>query len=130
MNDIVTILRDISNEKGIDTDLAEACRDGAREIERLRLTAGQREPSGASGGPLAWIPATERLPEEGERVLFFVNRRSTSYAAVYAGQYLPVFGVWEYCESSEKGWAAAFVTHWMPLPAQPTTDKSSVVAEK
>lgn len=38
MNDIATILRDISNENGIDADLAEACRDGAREIGRLRLT--------------------------------------------------------------------------------------------
>ena len=36
MNDIVTILRDISNETDIDSDLAEACRDGAGEIEKLR----------------------------------------------------------------------------------------------
>ena len=36
MNDIVTILRDISNETDIDADLAEACRDGAGEIEKLR----------------------------------------------------------------------------------------------
>ena len=86
------------------------------------------EPTVAGSTPAAglyvqWIPVSERLPEKGERVLFFVNRRSTSYAAVYAGQYLPVFDVWEYCPASEKGWAAAFVTHWMPLPAPPTDTK-------
>ena len=41
-NDIVTILRDISNERGLDEDLAQACLDGAKEIERLRLTAAER----------------------------------------------------------------------------------------
>jgi len=35
-NDIVTILRDISNDPKVEEDIAEACRDGAKEIERLR----------------------------------------------------------------------------------------------
>jgi hypothetical protein len=43
VNDIVTILRDISNENDIDADLAQACRDGAMEIARLRLTDAERE---------------------------------------------------------------------------------------
>jgi hypothetical protein len=66
-----------------------------------------------------WIPVGERMPEKGQRVLFFVNRKNTNYAAVYAGEYLKVFDVWEYCQASEKGWASAFVTHWMPLPEPP-----------
>lgn len=43
MNDIAIILRDISNEIGLEEDLAQACRDGSREIERLRLTDAERE---------------------------------------------------------------------------------------
>lgn len=46
-NDIVTILRDISNEPRTDEDLAQACLDGAREIDGLRgdlrAARGQRD---------------------------------------------------------------------------------------
>lgn len=67
-----------------------------------------------------WIPVGERMPKEGQRVLFFVNRKATSYKAAYAGVFIKCFNVWEYCEANERGWATAFVTHWMPVPADPT----------
>jgi hypothetical protein len=70
-----------------------------------------------------WIPVTERMPDQGARVLFFVNRKNTNYASAYAGEYVKVFDMWAYDLTNEKGWAGAFVTHWMPLPAPPTNDK-------
>jgi len=70
-----------------------------------------------------WIPVTERMPDQGVRVLFFVNRKNTNYAAAYAGEYIKVFDTWAYDLANEKGWASAFVTHWMPLPAPPTDEK-------
>lgn len=66
-----------------------------------------------------WIPVDERWPDEGQRVLFFVNRKATNYKAVYAGVFIKCFNVWAYCEEDERGWSPAFVTHWMPLPEPP-----------
>jgi hypothetical protein len=66
-----------------------------------------------------WIPVDERLPESGQRVLFFVNRRGTGYAATYAGAYLAALDVWAYDAANDKGWATEFVTHWMPTPEPP-----------
>ena len=66
-----------------------------------------------------WIPVSERLPGEGERVLFFVSRENDAYAGVWAGEYLQAFNLWAYDLKQEKGWGSAFVTHWMPLPEPP-----------
>jgi hypothetical protein len=66
-----------------------------------------------------WIPVSERLPDQGVRVLFFVNRKNTNYGAAYAGEYIKVFDTWAYDLATEKGWSSAFVTHWMPLPEPP-----------
>jgi hypothetical protein len=89
------------------------------EYQRL-VKAGEVEDIDAIPDRPEWISVSERLPEQGQRVLFFVNRKNTNYAAVYAGEYLKVFDVWAYDQASEKGWASAFVTHWMPVPASPT----------
>ena len=77
------------------------------------MTQEHEEPTGASGGSLAWIPVTERLPEEGERVLAWDNGFKESEMATYYAR---------------DGWggeviASLNVTHWMPLPAPPTSSK-------
>lgn len=42
MNDLVTILRDISHDEKVEDDIRQVCFDGSREIARLRLTATER----------------------------------------------------------------------------------------
>lgn len=64
-----------------------------------------------------WTPVSERMPEDGVRVLYFVEKNG--YRAVWAGEFLKAFNVWAICQANEKGWASAFVTHWMPLPEPP-----------
>ena len=66
------------------------------------------EPSGASGGSLAWIPVTERLPPPEVEVL------------VFSGDYDS--GTHVASRDSDGLWFPG-VTHWMPLPAPPTSDK-------
>ena len=90
------------------------------------------EPSGASGGSLAWIPVTERLPEEGERVLFYNGNCKEAYARN------PHIGVCiddgptgtkelrivdlllrQVTPNRDETWPDVEATHWMPLPAPP-----------
>ena len=42
-NDIVTILRDISNDESVEGGIREECFNGSMEITRLRLTREERE---------------------------------------------------------------------------------------
>lgn len=72
------------------------------------------EPSGASGGSLAWIPVTERLPGEYEHVLGW-NRGWCRPAEVWRN----TGGEWRGGDYESVG----RITHWMPLPAPPTDDK-------
>jgi hypothetical protein len=86
------------------------------------MTQETNEPSGASGGSLAWIPVTERLPAALEIVLT-------------AGPCGPVIGYvcrkgrWhsEHCDNETGepylGDAGGKPTHWVPLPAPPTDAK-------
>lgn len=80
----------------------------------------ENERSVASSGSVAWIPVEERLPEKGRRVIFFVDRKQTGLRAAYVGEYVShsAFQSWA-CYEDERGWSAAFVTHWMPLPEPP-----------
>jgi hypothetical protein len=60
-----------------------------------------------------WIPVTERLPDEGERVLVF----DKAFLQPEMGTYY-----------STDGWvgdeiASLDPSHWMPLPAPPTNAK-------
>lgn len=61
-----------------------------------------------------WIPVTERLPAEGERVL-------AATEGVFSGEaYLSCEGVW--MRSYGVVWVSLVdmpVTHWMPLPYKP-----------
>lgn len=76
--------------------------------------------SPASTGSVGWIPVTERLPEKGRRVIFFVDRKQTGLMAAYVGEYVShsAFRSWA-CYEDERGWSADFVTHWMSLPEPP-----------
>ena len=68
---------------------------------------------GYEDGKPKWIPVTERLPEEGERVLF------TDGAWVGEG-YINKRGKWQrYLNQSYTDVMALDVTHWMPLPEPP-----------
>jgi len=77
------------------------------------------EPSGASGGSLAWIPVTERLPEEGRLVLWY---RPDERWPVTTGRFERPHHVDEggdLCVPFSEG----RYTHWMPLPAPPADAK-------
>ena len=90
------------------------------------------EPSGASGGSLAWIPVTERMPKRGDRVLvarrrFEWSNSSHKYRKLKRLAVEPA----SYLIKGHKG--LRFVLSggdivdepvaWMPLPAPPTDAK-------
>lgn len=72
------------------------------------------EPSGASGGSLAWISAADRLPERGENVLWLVDEYGGFHHTIGRMAGDKVF--------SDEGIQYWITTHtyWMPLPAPPT----------
>ena len=72
------------------------------------------EPSGASGGSLAWIPVTHGVPGEYEHVIGW--RRGWAKSAEV---WLCTSGHW-LCGDCEP---AGNITHWMPLPAPPASAK-------
>lgn len=56
-----------------------------------------------------WIPVTERLPDEGERVL--------ASDGVFVGEsYLDSFGIWRRSYGVFWRVIGGPITHWMPLP--------------
>jgi hypothetical protein len=60
-----------------------------------------------------WIPVTERLPKNGERVLAHLNSGST-YIADFDNS--GVFPDWHKPNSNR---LYCYVTHWMPMPQPP-----------
>ena len=79
-----------------------------------------------------WIPVTERMPEEGERVLFYNGNCKEAYARN------PHIGVCiddgptgtkelrivdlllrQVTPNRDETWPDVEATHWMPLPAPP-----------
>ena len=88
------------------------------------------EPSGASGGSLAWIPVTERLPPPGFGVLIFfraIDGDGTpscigcdgNGGLITVAEMDRIHG--QYLWTSEYGDETP--SHWMPLPAAPTDAK-------
>ena len=57
-----------------------------------------------------WIPVSERLPFDGEKVLIF--DKGGTYGAIYTLQYYDDFIL-----------KHKYVTHWMPLPSAPEQQK-------
>lgn len=80
-------------------ELVERCARYAEEIAVLR----ERQ---------KWIPVTERLPGEGERVL--------ASDGVFVGEaYLDSFGIWRRSYGVFWRVIGGPITHWMPLPGTP-----------
>ncbi|MBO5130330.1 MAG: DUF551 domain-containing protein [Oscillospiraceae bacterium] len=72
-----------------------------------------KPPSAGCGGlgktVQRWIPVTERLPEEDERVLVYLSPKDFTYTRIDTDRVL--FGKWT-------RWGKR-VSHWMPLPQAP-----------
>ena len=69
--------------------------------------------------PNEWVRVEERLPEDGQIVLFH-EKSGFVYCAEYnSGSKLmpPYWSIDNDC------WEAEDVTHWMPLPAPPTKEE-------
>ena len=63
----------------------------------------------------SWIPASERLPEAGERVLCYCR------ANIYEVMKMRTDGDWVY--DVHHIYMHSFVTHWMPLPEPPKEEQ-------
>jgi len=63
-----------------------------------------------------WIPVTERLPERNERVIV------VDESGVNGGSYSPMLDDW-WSLKWFSGDYEVLVSHWMPFPAPPQTDK-------
>ena len=86
--------------------------DGYKNISTTILFAGFRiglKAAKAQAVP-EWIPVSERLPMDGEKVLIF--DKYCTHGSIYTLMYYDGFML------KHKG-----VTHWMPLPAAPEQQK-------
>ena len=68
--------------------------------------------------PPAWIPVTERLPEEIGNYLVAINCPRGKWVEICACDGRDWVSVDEYAE-----YATKWVTHWMPLPTPPTAEE-------
>ena len=59
-----------------------------------------------------WIPVTERLPDDGQRVLAYDKVEYGIIAAIYSA------GTW-YDQILDTTVCPIYITHWMPLPEPP-----------
>lgn len=66
-----------------------------------------------------WIPCSERMPEDGQRVLICTGMRKMFVAAYNASAYMFMQRV----HSTLHTWYSEEVTHWMPLPEPPKGEK-------
>ena len=62
---------------------------------------------------MEWISVESRLPERGQKVLYYFD-----VTGVSAGQYLG-----DNCFGGKLGFLCGDVTHWMPLPEPPKSRK-------
>ena len=71
---------------------------------------------------MSWIKCSERMPAEGQYVLFFVPASTPGGADHYiatgswgrVNEHIPC--AWS---DGDQPWSAAEVTHWQPLPEPP-----------
>jgi hypothetical protein len=68
----------------------------------------------------SWIPVTERLPEEGQRVLAYERPELIVVAEMHSGSVSG--GLWWSTDNGHTAYSV-FPTHWMPLPAPPSDGK-------
>ena len=67
-----------------------------------------------------WIPVTERLPEEGQRVLAYEKPELIVVAEMHSRSVSG--GLWWSTDNGHTPYSV-FPAHWMPLPAPPTDGK-------
>jgi len=67
-----------------------------------------------------WIPVTERLPEEGQRVLVYERPEVIVVAEMHSRSVSG--GLWWSADNGHTAYSV-FPTHWMPLPAPPESGK-------
>lgn len=100
---VETAVNELEDERYMHDRLQDYCVAQGEELSKLK--AQQR-----------WIPATERLPEDGFEVLVYTDRYGGRYEVAY---YVPHLGAWyQNCALLIPN-----VTHWMPLPEAPKEDK-------
>ena len=78
------------------------------------------EPSGASGGSLAWIPVAERLPQPESRCLIWERIANPEMAMEFASW---TGDRWKTHGAISSILHPSMVSHWMPLPEPPTGAK-------
>ena len=108
-------VRDMGEEKMSDLGrIIQMANEPFDEIERLRARIAELEQE------RRWIPVSERLPEYGERVLFFGGGEMTTHI----GYYVPELPQWTAEDGGYyHGKNAALITHWMPLPSFSESEK-------
>lgn len=123
--DILERLQAWLSQETVETDPAAVVREAAKEIKRLR---DQWEIRGHVMDSIAdlfvkprWIPVGERLPEEGDRVLFYNASDEHQYARMVRVGRCIDDGPTGHMELRIVDFAApsAIATHWMPLPEPP-----------
>ncbi|VBS29052.1 DUF551 domain-containing protein [Burkholderia pseudomallei] len=77
------------------------------ELQEAKRNVGQRC---AAPDREAWISINDRLPDTGDLVLAANSKGAVSCAQFWHGQWIGM----------------GYITHWMPLPTAPTTDKGGV----
>ena len=110
-SDVVCAYR-TSNERLADYLLANGV-----HLESKQATSGN-----ASDENKRWIPVTERLPKNGERVLvWFEYFRYGSYNRLFrtVGISYTFCGEWSGFVNGESGWRELKILAWMPLPEPP-----------
>jgi len=68
------------------------------------------------GARMKWLSIKDHVPEPGQKVLYYFKP-----LGMFIGTYTkadPEYG--KHCFSGKSGWLIDDVTHWMPLPKEPT----------
>lgn len=99
-------------EKLLDTDIVKKDKVASELLEQVLYDI-QHMPTLTP--PNEWISVDEKLPKDGQIVLFHQKNGFIYCAGYFAGNQL-MFPAWFIDNDS---WDAKEVTHWMPLPAPP-----------
>ena len=96
-------------EKLLDTDIVHQDKVALNLLEQVLYDI-QHMPTLTQ--PNEWVSVEERLPEEKQRVIVRCERVGTSVGWILWGNWM-----------TDIGPGAGKVTHWMPLPAPPDSQK-------
>ncbi|MBT7630934.1 MAG: DUF551 domain-containing protein [Desulfobacula sp.] len=76
------------------------------------------------GGNMTWIRVEDKLPEEGQRVIYYFEHTGIDIGRYSKVKYLKEFigsdkVIYGDCFHGNGGWLIDDVTHWMPVPDKP-----------